>query len=295
MKKHLKIVCVILAVLLAVSLGFIGFTAFFGGDSLFWTTYLQSPSELYTMESGILYNDLEFREGEDYRFTYDFSSEDYEKLRSQYRLEELAQTGSEFERARNLMNAFAGRLTHKGDYDNHVPMRALELLEYSLDNKKQGINCRSKAQILNEMCLSLGIYARKVWIMPNSVYDNDCHVVNEVWDSAGQKWVMLDITNNTYWVDSEGNPLSILEIREKAAKQEFCTPIDAGKPETEPEKALNDNYGNFLYIVKNLVYMQYCDTYTTEESENFYILFPRNLDTEYEYIISREAVEAAPE
>ena len=46
--------------------------------------------------------------------------------------------------------------------------------------------------------LALGIYARKVWIMPNSGYDSDCHVVNEVWDSTLNKWVMLDITNNQY-------------------------------------------------------------------------------------------------
>ena len=37
------------------------------------------------------------------------------------------------------MNEYSGRLRHKSDYDNHVEMNALALLEYSLDNKKQGI------------------------------------------------------------------------------------------------------------------------------------------------------------
>lgn len=107
----------------------------------------------------------------------------------------------------------------------------LALLAYSLDNNSHGINCRSKAQILNEMCLALGIYARKVWIMPSSMYDTDCHVVNEVWDTALQKWVMLDVTNNQYWVD---------------------------------------------------------------ENEDFYLLFPENLHTEYDLFMSPASFEAAP-
>ncbi|MGN1188902.1 MAG: hypothetical protein ACI4SL_00735, partial [Candidatus Ornithospirochaeta sp.] len=99
------------------------------------------------------------------------------------------------------------------------------ILEYSLDNKKNGINCRNKAQIFNEMMLSLSIYSRKVWIMPYSSYDDECHVVNEIWDSSLNKWIMLDISNNAYWIDENDVPLSLLEIREKGANQSFCTPV----------------------------------------------------------------------
>lgn len=68
--------------------------------------------------------------------------------------------------------------------DNSVEMTALSLLEYGLDQPERGINCRCKAQILNEMLLALGVYSRKVWIMPESIYDDECHVVNEVWDAS---------------------------------------------------------------------------------------------------------------
>lgn len=53
------------------------------------------------------------------------------------------------------MDTYAPGLYHQSYYDNSIEMNALSLLAYSLDNKSQGINCRNKAQILNEMCLAL--------------------------------------------------------------------------------------------------------------------------------------------
>jgi hypothetical protein len=173
-------------------------------------------------------------------------------------------------------------------------LKALSLLEYSLDNKGNGINCRCKAQILNEMCLSLGIYTRKVWIMPNSMYDSDCHVVNEVWDTKLNKWVMLDITNNQYWVDENGTPLSVLEIRRKGAMREFCTPVQVGDNTDNLERLKEKQIDDFLYIMKNMVYMEYCDRYTVGESDMLYLLFPENLDTNYDKIISQDACERSP-
>ncbi|MBR1815571.1 MAG: transglutaminase domain-containing protein [Lachnospiraceae bacterium] len=294
MKKKYKIWFAILGLLLILSVGFIIYVAFFGGYSLFYMSYQQSPNEIYIMESGILYNQLEFKAGNDYEISYDFDNEEYKELLEKYDIANIAKDGSEFEKAKNLMNEFAPRLKHKSDYDNHIDMNALSLLEYSLDNNNHGINCRNKAQILNEMCLALGIYSRKVWIMPNSKYDGDCHVVNEVWDSTYNKWIMLDITNNMYWVDENGNPLSILEIRTKIANQEFCTPVDAEDNLKDLDKSLNNNFDNFLYIAKNLVYMEYMGKYTKNEDDTFYLLFPENLNTSFEYIISEKAIEASP-
>ncbi len=65
------------------------------------------------------------------------------------------------------------------------------------------------------MCLSLGIYARKLWLIPLSVYETECHVVNEVWNSEYEKSVMPDISNAFYFEDENAVPLSVLEIRYK--------------------------------------------------------------------------------
>lgn len=289
-KKILLLVgSVVLIIGLCVSIGFNIYQAFWGFDS-----YLQSTEEIYIMESGILRNNLEFHDGTEYELQYNFSHENYEKLKSKYNIENTAKDGTEFERALRLMDEYAPRLTHESYYDNHIPVNALDLLEYSLDNKKQGINCRAKAQILNEMCLSLGIYSRKVWIMPYSGYDGDCHVVNEVWDSSLNKWVMLDITNNEYWVDENNMPLSILDIREKAALQEFCTPVEVGDKTNNLQGLKEKHIGNFLYIVKNMVYLEYCTDYTVGESEKTYLLLPKNIPTEYELLISKNSIDCSP-
>lgn len=168
-------------------------------------SYLQNPKEIYILEAGILKNNLITKDGSDISISYDYTSEALLVLKEKYKLEKIAGNGSNLDKALNVMNEFAPRLKHKSDYDNSITIEALPLLEYSLDNKKHGINCKNKAQILLEMLLSLGIPTRKAWIMPYSPYDIDCHVVNEIWDDKLAKWVMLDITNNEYWIDEKKN------------------------------------------------------------------------------------------
>lgn len=288
-KNILIIIISLLVATLLTSIGFNIYQAFFSFDS-----YLQSTDEIYILEAGILRNNIKFREGTDIEIKYDFENENYKKLEEKYNISGTAKDGTEFEKALRLMNEYAPRLTHESYYDNHIEMNALALLEYSLNNKSHGINCRSKAQILNEMCLSLGIYSRKVWICPNSIYDNDSHVVNEIYDTTLEKWIMLDITNNEYWVDENNVPLSVLEIRYKAAMNEFCTPVAAGDNLKDLEKLKEKHIGDFLYIIKNLTYMQYLPEYTANEDGDIYLLFPKNIDTKYELIISEDSVTRSP-
>ena len=259
-----------------------------------YVCYLQDPEEIYIMEAGILRSQLEFTEGEDITLSYDFDNPEYPELISKYGIDRISGSGSEFKRALRLMDNYSHRLNHQSNYDNHIEMNALSLLEYSLDKPSHGINCRNKAQILNEMLLALGITARKVWIIPLSPYDTDCHVVNEVWDTELGKWVMLDITNNEYWIDENGTPLSLLEIRSKGALNEFCTPVYATESLSDPVALKEKHLGDFLYIMKNMVYLEYLDTYTVGENGNIYLLFPNNLETDYDKIISLASVEKAP-
>ena len=297
------IIAVLLILVLIASIGFNVYFFFF--DEYYdifnrsgWKSYLQSTDQIYIMEAGILKSGLEFKEGRDFKIKYDFDNEEYPVLIEKYKIDEIAGDGTEFEKAKNLMSEFAWRLYHKSNYDNSVDMNAIALLEYSLDNREQGINCRNKAQILNEMCLALGIYSRKVWIVPNSVYDGDCHVVNEVWDTSLNKWVMLDITHNQYWVDENGTPLSVIEIRTKGANQEFCTAVWSGDDLSDLQGSKTENIASFLYIMKNVYRIEYCDIQTVGESEDRYYLSPKNFEPENEYVsdqaISPESCESSP-
>ena len=288
-RKNRRIIIGAVLVLLAASLGLNIYFAFFRE----FDSYLQDTDEIYVMESGILRNNLEFAEGEDFAFRYDFENEEYPRLIAAYGIDKIAGEGSGFEKALRLMNEFAPRLTHKSNYDNHVDMNAMALLEYSLNDRSRGINCRSKAQILNEMCLALGIYARKVWILPYSAYDTDCHVVNEVWDDTRGKWIMLDITNNEYWVDGNGEPLSVLEIRRKGALREFCTPVEAGDSLSDLAALRKKHTAEFLYIMKNMVYTQYCSVNTVGEGKPIRVLLMKNAEAN-ELAVSPDCCERKP-
>lgn len=256
-------------------------------------SYLQEAEQIYIMEAGIIERNLEFAEGEHHEFDYDFDNSEYAALKKDYDLEKISGNGSEFEKGLRLMDEFAPRLTHRGDYPSRLDDSAQSLLKYSLNNKKQGINCRAKAQILNEMCLALGIYSRKVWLMPYARRDPDCHVVNEIWDTELNKWVMLDITNNEYWADENGTPLSVLEIRRKGAKSEFCTPVKPSDKLTDLKKLKQKHMSDFIYIMKNVVYLQYLDEYGVGETLPVWELLPKGFAAA-EHAVSESAITASP-
>ena len=132
-------------------------------------------------------------------------------------------------------------------------------------------------------------------------YDTECHVVNEVWDTALNKWVMLDITGNTYWVDAKRTPLSVLEIRQKCAMNEFCTPLDAGtyfdgkyRDVIDLEQIRDKDPGAFLYVLKNLAWIRYCSTYSAGGTNASYALYPKGMEQRGEPAVSRESCERSP-
>ena len=99
--------------------------------------------------------------------------------------------------------------------------------------------------------MSLGIYARRVKIMPYSPYDFDNHVVVEIYD---KKWIMLDPTTDGIFIDENRIPLSLLEIREKLANDKFVTYVKP-KDKLVDLKKLKDKYiKQTTYLCKNLFY-----------------------------------------
>lgn len=296
MSKKRKIIIYILVVFFAITLigSIVLNIKLINNKSRNRRSYLENPEQIYIMESGILKNNLMFKDGKDITFKYDFDNEDYSELIEKYNISQIAGEGTEFERALRLMDEFAPRLIHSSNYNNRIRIRAIPLLRYSLDNKNNGINCRNKAQILNEMYLALSIYSRKVWIMPNSPYDIECHVVNEIWDSTLNKWIMIDITNNQYWVDENKTPLSIIEIRTNGALQNFCTPVYPDDDLSDLKKLKEKNMPSFVYIMKNMMYMEYCTEYGAGEGSVEYLLLPKNSDIIKGTIISEKSVTKSP-
>ena len=200
---------------------------------------------------GILNNYPEFAEEKDAHLQYDFSAAELKELKSAYALEDIAKTGSSFEKSKRLLHYFAPRLTHSSFYDNHVECNALQLLSYSFENSEHGINCLNKSKILSECCLALGIYARRVFIHPFSPFDFDSHVVCEIFDEKLNKWIMLDPTTDGYFIDENRTPLSMLEIRTNFLTSRFLTFISSKGRINDLRKTEIRGENINLYVLKN--------------------------------------------
>lgn len=215
---------------------------------------LQVQQNLFDIYSGILFNNQEFAgSGEKAEITYDFSCPEYKTLIKKYGIDKVAGEGTAFQRAERLLHWMSPKLKHKPDYDNHVPFNSIDLLDYSLDKPEQGINCKNKSIILTECCLALGIYARRVYIMPYSPYDYDNHVVAEIYDPEMGKWVMMDPSANTYFINQADIPLSILEIRNNYANRQYAAAVEPGADTTDKDALWKENIEYNAYISKNLL------------------------------------------
>ena len=215
--------------------------------------YHQTLTAVY---SGILFHNQSFEEGQDNDISYQFDCPESMELKEKYNLAKIAGCGSDLERVKRLLFPFAPRLTHIPMYDNHVEINALKLLEYSLDNPEQGINCYNKSKILGECCLALGIYARRVFIMPYSPYDCDNHVVNEIYDREMEKWIMVDLTFGAYFVDENRTPLSLLEIRERLANNRFIAFVTEDDSLDDLDALRESHLDADSYFAKNLFYFR---------------------------------------
>lgn len=305
MKKQKVIkICVIAAVAagcILLAAGWVHFAVLYSENQAD-ESYISTDGEVERILRGILINNARFANGEDAAVTYDFDCPEYAELREKYDLGRLAGDGTEFEKGCRLMHAFSPRLAHGGSYgDDGIAMNSLELLEYSLDKPNHTINCRCKSQIFGEMCLSLGIYAKKVWIMPYSQLDDECHVVTEIYDSSYGKWIMLDFTNELYFTDENGTPLSVTEIREGLINGETMKYMstESGSAEEIPE---DDTTADRLYYLKNTAYFYTLTENGFGEQGACYYLVPEGASEEFtaaivgenDRIISPGSFNAAP-
>ena len=236
-------------------------------------------NELLNIYKGILFNNCEFSDGINDKIIYDFTCPQFNVLKEKYHLENIAKQGSEFEKAIRLLSSFAPRITHKGNFQNNIGCNAIDLLHYCLDKPENGINCVNKSKILQECCLALGIFARRIWLMPYSPFDTENHVVTEIYDFTLKKWVMLDMTSNGYFVNANDVPLSVLEIRQNLATNTYCEFI---KTVPAHDKFFADIQMERLYykqyFAKNLFYF-YAEVHNEFGNNNKrFVFIPKNFD-----------------
>lgn len=211
---------------------------------------------------GILANNSMSTKGCNTSIKYELNCPEFNELKNKYNLVEIVGKGSDFTKAKRLLHYLAPKLYHSSYYDNHIKCNALDLLEYSFDNKEQGINCLNKSKILQECLMAIGIYARRVSMMPYSPFDMDNHVVTEMYDRKLKKWIMLDPTTDIYMVDQNNTPLSLLEMRQLYSNNSFLVPIGSNKKKVDLNKLYNNSFELNTYYAKNCFYFM-VDEYST--------------------------------
>ena len=236
-------------------------------------------AQFFDVYCGMRFNASQLAAGGPVTLEYRFNCPEFAQLKEQYPIEKVAGKGGDFERALRLCRWLAPRLKHKSDYDNHVPCNSLALLEYCFEKDDVGINCLNKAKILAECCLALGIYARRVRILPASPYDGDNHVVTEIFDRRRDQWIALDPTTGGYF-SAGGAPLSCLELRNAFAEH---APVSVVLNRQNPAKLAELCTRNIelnAYYAKNSFYFTF-DTVSTfgipEDSARVYVV-PQGFD-----------------
>ncbi len=241
----------------------------------------ETLQRFFDVYCGMIFNAAAFQTGRQIACSYDFTDERYQTLKERYPIEQVAKTGGDFERALRLCVWLAPNLTHKGDFvpAGKAEENAISLLDYSFGNSEHGINCTYKAKILVECCLALHIYARRVWLYPNSPYDGDCHVVVEIYDRAREKWIMIDPTTGGYFTDGK-KPLSCLEMRKNFACRGDGTVVLMRQRTGDLQKLFIKNLNLNQYYAKNCFYIavETVSAFGTEKKSDFAYLLPVGFD-----------------
>lgn len=203
-------------------------------------------NEYYTYIGALrVFNDFSCQTDE-YAFSYDYNAPEYDNLRMKYRIDKVAGNGSELDKALNLMQWCSENVLHNGGTKDveFIPKTSVDILDYAFQKGREyGVYCRLQAIVFTECCLALGIKSRILHCLPFSPNDFDTHVVSMVYISDMAKWIMLDASNNRYFVNSDKTILSPMEIRSKLA---YNDNIECNVPD--------DNYK--MYMAKNMFYFK---------------------------------------
>lgn len=148
-------------------------------------------------------------------YTYD-TPERYwlKKLRSRYRIDQIAGDNGEFRQMSNLMVWVYDTLKYDGELiiDTHK-FNSLNIISRT---EKKGIssNCWMYATVLNEVFLAMGFKSRRIRCMSADLEDKECHCVTIVYSNEFNKWIMFDAANKAFFVDKQALPMSLQELRE---------------------------------------------------------------------------------
>jgi hypothetical protein len=146
---------------------------------------------------------------------YEYQSEksiELQTFRNKYYIDSIAGNGDEFDKQIRLLKWVNCTFKHNGNQSLPSKINA-DIL--AISGQKTGINCGGLAIILNTVYLSIGYQSRFITCLNNDSTFNDPHTLTVVFSKKFNKWILLDPTYCAYFMDKQGIPLGIIEIRYK--------------------------------------------------------------------------------
>lgn len=98
-----------------------------------------------------------------------------------------------------------------GEYEGKH--QAEDIIEYAKGNKKM-LNCAMHSIVLTEMLTAIGYKSRSIQCLPFDPIDNDSHFINIVFIQSLNKWIALDPSFSTMFINRKGEHLNLKELRE---------------------------------------------------------------------------------
>jgi len=107
--------------------------------------------------------------------------------------------------------AVAGHLLDGGKRHSDPIQDALVPTYREIMQKGRGY-CGDYADVFTAMARAAGVFSRS-WAFSFDGFGGHGHIFNEVWDTRQGRWIALDVFNNQYFVDANGQPLSAIGLR----------------------------------------------------------------------------------
>jgi len=134
------------------------------------------------------------------------------QLRQHYNLDSIAGNANEETQIINLMRWVHHTVKHDGFKESPAKKNSINFLQQN-DAQNSPLNCHAMAILLNDVYLAMGMPSRYVTCFPKDSLDWEYHVINAVYSKMNNKWLYMDPTNAAYIMDSNGQLLSISEVR----------------------------------------------------------------------------------
>ncbi len=187
------------------------------------------------------------------------------EIREYFQLDKLYDADSDtWTKALAIGKFVASNVPHDNQQIEPEHRNAIDLWEYT-KNVAPAFNCRLHSILTFELMLAAGLDARYVTCRPEDRYDNDCHVVNEVWLPELGKWAMVDTDMGGHFFSGEdGVPLSLKEIRDHYISGEKIIPYPQFRKDGKKKR------DHLAYMAKNTYWFECWETlsYYQEDAEN---------------------------